>query len=108
MKYFGNVVGQGTRVGYGILSAIKGVLMIKDTSNYIAALQNPLYWPAIAVDLTLEADLILTSYTGRVLPITTKIIGNLPFGKRVLNKLENLYDFLLDIDNKSIILSKSS
>ena len=104
MKYFGNPLGRGGRIGYGALSAIKGTVMLSDYSNYAAAFHNPAYWPLIAVDLTLEADVILTACTDRTLPITTTIIGSLPFGQKLLGKIENIYDFML-YGNSGVSLS---
>ena len=95
MKYFGKPINQGGRLGFGILSTIKGALILKDVNEYVAASQNPIYWPAIAIDFIVTADLILTAYSGKVFPITTTIIGKLPYGERLLKKVEGLYDFLL-------------
>lgn len=47
------------------------------------------------MDLTITADLILTAYTGKVLPITTTLVEKMPYGKRLLGKIENLYDFII-------------
>lgn len=98
MKYFEKPISKGTKVGYVILSTIKSALILGNAKDYIESSKNPYLWPAIAIDFIVTADLILTAYSGRVLPITTTIIGNLPYGKTLLKKVEDFYDFLLGVD----------
>lgn len=98
MKYFGNTATKAARVGCSAVSVIRGILIVNDINEYLKTYQNPIYWPFMAVDLTITADLILTAYTGKILPITTILIGKIPYGKRLLGKIENLYDFLLGIN----------
>lgn len=95
MKYFGSDATKGTRVGCGVISAIRGALIANDINVRLNTYQNPIYWPFVAVDLAITADLFLTAYTGKVLPVTTALMKKIPYGERLLGKIEDLYDFML-------------
>lgn len=93
MRYFGSDATKAARVGYGILSVAKGIFLANDINARLNTRQNPIYWSLIAIDLTITADLFLTAYTGKVLPITTTL-KKIPYGEKLLEKIENLYDFI--------------